>query len=308
MKAIQKNILAGMLSSMLSSMLAGICIVHYPTDAAIKVVASLPDLGSIAAYIGGDKVEVSSIARANANPHSVEVFPSYMAKVARAALYLKCGLALDQWADAIIDGSRNNHLVIIDCSAGIDVLDKPAGKVDASKGDVHPYGNPHYWLNPANSTVIAQNVLEGLCKIDPANADVYRANLEKFKADCGLKITLWKERLKPLRGKNIISYHSSWAYFADAFGLTIAAMVEPFPGIPPTGKHLAELVDLIKRDNSVFIIQEPYFSDDAPKFLFRQTGIKVFKFAPACSGVQPTSYFDHFEDIINQINGIPGGK
>jgi zinc/manganese transport system substrate-binding protein len=231
-----------------------------------------------------------------------------MAKVARAALYLKCGLALDQWADAIIDGSRNNHLVVIDCSAGIDVLEKPTGKVDASKGDVHPFGNPHYWLNPDNSTVIAQNVLEGLCKIDPANAAVYKANFEKFKAECESKITTWKERLKPLRGKNIISYHSSWVYFANAFGLTIAAMVEPFPGIPPTGKHLAELVDLIKRDNSVFIIQEPYFSDDAPKFLSRQTGIKVFKFAPACSCVKPTSYFDHFEEIINQINGIPGGK
>jgi zinc/manganese transport system substrate-binding protein len=292
----------------LIGLLAGILIAYYPANAAIKVVASLPDLGSIAAYIGGDKVEISSIAKANTNPHSVEVFPSYMAKVARAALYLKCGLALDQWADAIIDGSRNNHLVVIDCSAGIDVLEKPTGKVDASKGDVHPYGNPHYWLNPANSTVIAQNVLEGLCRIDPANVEAYKANFEKFKAECELKITSWKELLKPLQGKNIISYHSSWVYFANVFGLTIAAMVEPFPGIPPTGKHLAELVNLIKEKKAVFIIQEPYFSDDAPKFLSRQTGIKIFKFAPACSGVKPVSYFDHFEDIINQINGIPKGK
>jgi len=300
MKVMHRNILAGLL--------AGILIAHYPANAAIKVVSSLPDLGSIAAYIGGDKVEASSIAQANANPHSVEVFPSYMAKVARASLYLKCGLALDQWADAIIDGSRNNHLVIIDCSTGIDVLEKPTGKVDASRGDVHPFGNPHYWLNPANGIVIGRNVLEGLRKTDPANTAVYRANFEKFKSECESKIASWKERLKPMLGKNIISYHSSWAYFANAFGLTIAAMVEPFPGIPPTGKHLAELVELIKREKAVFVIQEPYFSDDAPKFLSRQTGIKVFKFAPACPGVKPISYFDHFEDIINQINGTPGGK
>jgi zinc/manganese transport system substrate-binding protein len=292
----------------LIGLLAAILIAQYPASAAIKVVASLPDLGSIAAYIGGDKVEISSIAKSNTNPHSVEVFPSYMAKVARAALYLKCGLALDQWADAIIDGSRNNHLVIIDCSSGIDVLDKPTGKVDASKGDVHPFGNPHYWLNPSNGIVIGQNVLEGLRKVDPANAAVYLANFEKFKSECGSKITSWKERLKPMEGKYIISYHSSWAYFADAFGLTIAAMVEPFPGIPPTGNHLAELVNLIKEKNAVFIIQEPYFSDDAPKFLSRQTGILVFKFAPACSSVKPTSYFDHFEDITNRINAISGGK
>jgi len=144
------------------SLIAGIFIAVSPVGATIRIVASLPDIGSIASYIGGDKVEVASIAQANANPHSVEVFPSYMAKAARASLFLKCGLALDQWADAIIDGSRNNNLMVIDCSSGINVLEKPTGKVDASKGDVHPFGNPHYWLDPSNGVVIAQNILEGL--------------------------------------------------------------------------------------------------------------------------------------------------
>jgi zinc/manganese transport system substrate-binding protein len=290
------------------SLIATIFIAVSPVGATIRILASLPDLGSIASYIGGDKVEVASIAQANANPHSVEVFPSYMAKAARASLFLKCGLALDQWADAIIDGSRNNNLTVVDCSAGISVLEKPTGKVDASKGDVHPFGNPHYWLDPSNGVVIAQNILDGLKKVDQPNSAFYSANFENFKSECDSKILAWKSRIKPLNGKKIISYHSSWAYFATAFGLTVSGMVEPFPGIPPTGNHLAVLVDLIKKEQCAFLIQEPYFPGDAPNFLNRQTGIPIVKCSPACADVKPASYFAHFDAIIDQIVKLTGGK
>ncbi|MFH0921855.1 MAG: metal ABC transporter substrate-binding protein [Fibrobacterota bacterium] len=278
------------------------------TPAKIIVVASIPDLGSIASTIGGDNVSVSSITKADANPHSVEVFPSYMAKVSRATLYLKGGLALDQWADAIIDGSRNNHLVVVDCSKDVRVLDKPSGKVDASQGDVHPEGNPHYWLNPENGIVIAQNILAGLQKADPSQSAVYVSNFERFKTDCASKIAVWKQALKPMAGRNILEYHSSWVYFATAFGLNIVGHVEPFPGIPPTGKHLAELVSIIKKENVAFIIQEPYFPGDAPKFLNRQTGIPVLKLAPACQGVDANDYFAHFDAIVSAILKTQGGK
>jgi len=274
----------------------------------IRVVAAITDLGSIASYIGGDKVDVSAIAKANSNPHSIEVFPSYMAKVSRAAIYLKSGLGLDQWSDAIIDGSRNNKVITVDCSNGISVLEKPAGKVDASMGDVHPFGNPHYWLNPENGIIIGQNIETELAKADPANAAFYSANFERFKKECLDRMTAWKEKLKPLAGAKIITYHSSWAYFADAFGFAIVAKVEPFPGIPPTGNHLADLVNVIKKEKAAFIIQEPYFSDDAPKFLNRQTGIPVFKSAPSCADVSASSYLDHFDSIIHQLTTVSGGK
>lgn len=276
--------------------------------APIRIVAALPDLGSIASYIGGDKVEVSAIAKANSNPHSIEVFPSYMAKVSGASVYLKCGLGLDQWSDAIIDGSRNNKVVVVDCSSGVSVLEKPAGKVDASLGDVHPFGNPHYWLNPENGIIIGQNITSELQKIDPANAAFYSVRFGQFKQECLDKTAAWKEKLQSLKKAKIITYHSSWAYFADAFGFLIVAKVEPFPGIPPTGNHLAELVDIIKKEKVAFVLQEPYFSDDAPRFLNRQTGVKVFKCAPSCSDVSSSSYFDHFDGIINQLTAATGGK
>ncbi|MCX5784622.1 MAG: metal ABC transporter substrate-binding protein [Elusimicrobia bacterium] len=275
-----------------------------PLSAApIKIAAALPDLGSIASYIGGDKVDVFTIGRNNANPHAVEVLPSYMIKVSRAAIYLKVGLALDQWSDAIMDGSRNNKLMKVDCSNGVAVLQKPTGKVDASLGDVHPEGNPHYWLDPANGVIVAGNVLAALTKADPENGPYYEKNYERFRDETGKRMAGWKDALANVPGKRIIGYHSSWVYFASAFGLSVVGNVEPLPGIPPTAKHLAELVDMIKRDGIAVLLQEMYFPDNAPQFLARETGIKVYKFSPSCDNVKPDSYFRHFDEITGRIQG-----
>jgi zinc/manganese transport system substrate-binding protein len=277
------------------------------SHAAVRIVAALPDLGSIASFIGGEKVSVSAIAKANSNPHSVEVFPSYMANVSKAAVYLKSGLGLDQWSDAIIDGSRNGKILVVDCSIGVSALEKPV-KVDASMGDVHPFGNPHYWLDPRNGIIIARNILEALKKTDPQNGSFYEGNFARFKTDCENKFAGWREKIKPFEGKKIITYHSSWAYFADAFRLAIIEHIEPFPGIPPTGNHLAHLVDLIKRDSVALLLQEPYFSDDASKFLNRQTNVRAFKLAPSCTNIKGDSYFAHFDELINQVSSAAGGK
>jgi len=269
----------------------------------IKVAAALPDIGAIASYVGGDKVEVFSIGKSNSNPHAVEVLPSYMIKVSRAAIYLKVGLALDQWSDSIIDGSRNSKLLTVDCSNGIAALQKPTGKVDASMGDIHPEGNPHYWLDPANGAIIANNVAVALKKADPANSRYYEKNYERFKEESGKHFADWKSRLAKISGQKVITYHSSWIYFTTAFNLAIAGTVEPLPGIPPTAKHLAELVDIIKRDGISMLLQEAYFPDNAPRFLVRQTEIRIFKFSPSCPDVKPDSYFRHFEEIVAQIEG-----
>lgn len=273
-----------------------------PLSAKVKVAASLTDLASIASYIGGDQVSVFSIAKANSNPHFVEVLPSYMIKVSRVDVYLKAGLALDQWADAIIEGSRNNHVAVVDCSAGVDVLDKPTGKVDASMGDVHPQGNPHYWLDPANGGIIADHVRDALAKADPAHASLFEANAKRFREEAEKRIADWQSQMAPLKGAPIITYHSSWVYFAKAYGLRIVGMVEPFPGIPPTAKHLQELVDAIKKEKAGILIQEPYYGDSDPKFLARQTGIRVFRFTPSCEGIGAGDYFKHFDAMTGGLS------
>ncbi len=272
-----------------------------PIHAKIKIAASLPDLGSIASSIGGDQVEVFSIAKSNANPHFVEVLPSFMIKVSRVNLFLKAGLGLDQWADAIIEGSRNNQIKVIDCSNGISVLEKPSGKVDASLGDVHPQGNPHYWLDAQNGKVIAKNIRDALTQADPSHAELYGANEKKFSDECDQKFKAWKNQMAAFNGMSVITYHSSWVYFTTSFGFKIMGYVEPFPGIPPTAKHLQELIETIKTSKAKILIQEPYYGDNDPKFLERATGIKIFRFTPSCENVNAGEYLKHFENIVTAI-------
>lgn len=191
---------------------------------------------------------------------------------------------------------------MVDCSKGVAVLQKPTGKVDASMGDVHPEGNPHYWLDPANGVVIAGNVLEALKKADPANAAYYEANYERFKDETVKRLAGWKSAAQ-LAGKKALTYHSSWIYFTTAFGMTVVGNAEPLPGIPPTAKHLAALVNMIKRDGTAFLLQESYFPEDAPAFLARQTGIRLIKYPPSCDDIKADSYFKHFDGIISRMQG-----
>ena len=269
--------------------------------AKIVVAAALPDLGSIASYIGGDRVECFAIAKAAHDPHSVEVLPTYMVRVSRAEVYLKVGLGLDQWSNQIVDGARNSKLNVVDCSQGIAVLERPTARIDASMGDVHPEGNPHYWLDPENGIIIAQTITTALTNIDPAGAASYEANLLAFATATRLRFAGWKETAAALPRRDIVTYHSSWAYFANAFGLRVAAHVEPVPGIPPTASNLNELVETIRSRQITLLLQEPYFSDDGSNYLNRQTGIRVVKLAPSCAEVGSEAYWRHFDQIFEAI-------
>jgi len=275
-----------------------------PSFAAMTVAASVPDFASIASAIGGDRVEAFSVAKANNNPHSVEVLPSYMIRVARAKVYLKVGLGLDGWADAIVSGSRNRSIEVVDCSKGIEVLEKPTGKVDASMGDVHPEGNPHFWLDPRNGQILARTIADALEKADPSGSGAYEAGLAKFLKDLEARRTGWEAKMVPFKGQAIFTYHSSWPYFAKAFGLRIAGKVEPVPGIPPNARHLSELIELAKADHVKLLLQEPYFPDEGGKFLNRQCGIAVLKLAPSCTGTGPTDYLSHFDQLVDAIAAV----
>jgi len=270
-------------------------------QARLRVAASINDLASIAASVGGDDIEVFSIARPNADVHRIEVLPSYMVKVARARVYLKVGLGLDQWADGIIDGSRNAHLDIVDCSSGVALLEKPTGRVDASMGDVHPGGNPHYWLDPRNGGTVARTVAEALAAADGAHADAYRARAEAFARECEDAYKKQKEAVDAMPSKMVLTYHRSWSYLADAFGLDVASTVEPVPGIPPTARHLAGLVELVKARHIPVLIREPYYSADAGDFLAREAGLRVIVASPSCDEAIAGSYLSHFDTLIGKL-------
>jgi zinc/manganese transport system substrate-binding protein len=271
--------------------------------AKLRVAASTTDLGSIAASVGGDQVEVFAIARPTSDVHRVEVLPSYMVKVARAQLYLKVGLGLDQWADGIIAGSRNDKLTIVDCGAGIDALEKPTGKVTAALGDVHPNGNPHYWLDPRNGAIVAHEVAEAFATADPAHAADYRARADAFAKQADAAYAEGQKTAAALPSKVILTYHASWVYLAHAMGLEIAGTVEPVPGIPPTARHLASLIEIIKARKIGVLLQEPYFSADAGQFLARNSSMRVVTVSASCDGPVAGAYLAHIGDIVHQIGG-----
>jgi zinc/manganese transport system substrate-binding protein len=273
--------------------------------ARIKVVASTSDLKSITEYIGGDHVSVKAIVSGKSNPHFVEVLPSYMVMVARADLYLSIGLELDYWAKPIIDGSRNGRLVIVDCSEGIDVLEKPTVKVDASMGDVHPQGNPHYWLDPENGLVIARNIERALSRVDPSHSTDYRQALKSFEQEMDLKMSIWRRESEYLKDLEIIAYHNSWPYFAKAFEMRVVGFVEPRPGIEPTPSHTAELIEMIRARGVKLIVKEPYYSDRTPLVIARATSAKVVNLPLSVGGTEAAAdYFSLFETIFVSLRSM----
>ena len=274
-----------------------------PAFAKLRVAASTNDLASIAASVGGDQVEVFAIARPSSDPHRIEALPSYMVKVSRAQVFLKVGLGLDQWADAIVDGSRNSSVQIVDCSQGVHVLEKPTGKVDASMGDVHPDGNPHYWLDPRNGSAVAHNIAEAFAKADAGHAADYRSRAEAFAKQCDATWQKNADTAKKLASHEVFTYHRSWSYFADAFGFEVVNTVEPVPGIPPTARHLQELVDQATARKVGVLIEEPYFSSDGGKFLNRQAGVRPVVQAASCDAPTAGSYLAHFDAVMAAIAG-----
>ncbi len=276
----------------------------------IKIVASTSDIASIAEQIGGDQIELFYICPASANPHSVEILPSYMIRVTKADIYLKVGMMLDFWADPIIDGSRNRNLKVVDCSRGVEPLEVPIGKVDASMGDIHAAGNPHYWLDPVNGVIIAQNIHDALIEIDPKHRDKYDFNLKLFQDEMSDLIYGWKQMASPLNGLKIVTYHNSWVYFSDIFKLNVVGFVEPKPGIEPTPSHTNELVKLIKAHSVLVIGMEPYFSNRAPNAIAAATDAVVVKLPPSVKSIpEVDDYFDLFDYLINTlIRATEGSK
>jgi ABC-type Zn uptake system ZnuABC Zn-binding protein ZnuA len=269
----------------------------------VRIVASSPDLASIAAIVGGDKVEVKSISKGTMNPHYVEVLPSYMIKVKRADIYLRVGMDSDIWAQQIIDGSRNGKLLIVDCSRGVTPENVPTGRVDASMGDLHPRGNPHYWLDPDNGLIIAGNIVAALGQLDSDNADHYQQGLARFQDELETAQERWSEMAAQVDGMNIVTYHDTWPYFSRAFGVTVVGFVEPMPGIEPTPSHTARTIELVKSLGVGVIGVEPYFSMRTPDSIARQTGASVIVLPTSVGGVEEAGdYFLLFDAILKRLS------
>jgi len=276
--------------------------------AELKVVASLPDFGAIAKAIGGEQVDVTTIARGSEDPHFVDARPSFVRVLNKADLLIEGGADLEAgWLPTLVTAARNakiqgtgkGHLVL---SRHVKLIDVPTAPVDRSMGDVHPTGNPHYWLDPRNGKIIAERIAASLSDLDPKNGEMYRRNVAAFTKKLDDKWPEWEKRLESLRGAKIITYHKSYEYLAAAFGLEVIAQLEPKPGIEPSATHIAQLVQRAKEAGVKFVIVEPYRPRRAAEQVAEAVGARMVVL-PDKSGSTPEAkdYFSLFEAIVSRL-------
>jgi zinc/manganese transport system substrate-binding protein len=307
-----KKIFAGMTGFILSVLF--VFLLASASEAKLKIVTTTPDFASIAREIGGDKVEVSSLAKGVQDPHFVDAKPSFIRLLNQADLLIEGGADLEAgWLPPLLENSRNGKIQTgspgrVVASAGVHLLQIPTGPVERSQGDVHPLGNPHYMLDPENGRIVGEGIASALCRLDGRSCDQYRKNQTAFNERLDRKLAEWARKMAPYRGTKVITYHDSWPYFAERFGLNVVGHVEPKPGIPPSPGHLESLIGLINREKVKAVIMEPYFSDQAPKFLAQKTGVAVLVLTPSVApeaGIN--TYFDLFDQDITQLTEVLAG-
>jgi ABC-type Zn uptake system ZnuABC Zn-binding protein ZnuA len=270
--------------------------------AAVRVITSTEDLAAIVREIGGDRVTVEAIAKGYQDPHFVEAKPSFILKLNKADLLVVVGRELEvAWLPPLITQSRNAKIQpgspgYLDASQNVRILDIPTGQITRAMGDVHPQGNPHYWLDPGNGRRIAQNIQAHLSQLAPNDAQYFAQRSAEFDKKLAEAEKRWKAALAPYKGTKIVTYHRSWSNFADAFGLDVVGYVEPKPGIPPSPSHTLDLIQEMKRQNIKIILVEPYFDLKTPNSISRETNAKVLVMPPSVGGVKGTEdYFSLFD-------------
>jgi len=292
----------------LVAMALGGCVVTSPALAAVTVVASTTDLADIVKQVGGDRVSVYSIAKPNQDLHMIEPRPSDVLRIKRAQLVVRIGMDLDLWLDALLNAAANTKVNrggqgYVDASVGVQKLEVPREQITGASGDIHVYGNPHYWLDPVNGEIISANILEGLKRVSPADADYFERNRKGFLADLHAAVQRWQGKLGPYRGRKIVIYHDAWPYFVRRFNLKVLGCIEPKPGIPPTASHIASLIEQIKAEKQPVVIADAaYYSDKAAKTIAARTGAQFVVIPSSVGGVKGAddyiSLFDHIVDSL----------
>src|SRR5712664_742811 len=256
----------------------------FAAQAKLNVVATLPDFGSLAREIGGDKIDIIVLAKATEDPHFVDARPSFVVSLRNADVLIDGGAELELgWLPPLLQNARNPKIEIgkpgrVQASQGIRLMNVPTN-VTRAAGDVHALGNPHFMSDPIIAKAVAQHIAQALSAVDPVNAAFYEANYKRFEATINAKLQEWGAALLPFKGQNVVAYHDSWPYFAHRFGLISDIFLEPKPGIPPSPSHLVEVIQQMKAQKIKAIIVEPFHDRRIAEKVASSTGAKVVDFA-----------------------------
>ena len=297
--------------------LAAVTVPAMAADQKLNVIATTEDLASIAREVGGDRITVESIARGYQDPHFVEAKPSFILKLQKADLLIVVGRELEiGWLPPLIQQSRNAKVQVgaegyLDASQGVRILEIPTGQITRAMGDVHPLGNPHYWLDPENGRAIARSIADKLSQFRPNDRAYFEQRLAAFGAKLSDAEQRWLAMMAPYKGTKVVTYHRSFPNFADRFGLDIVGYVEPRPGIPPSPGHTLDLIQEMKRQNIRLILVEPYFDLKTPESIARATGATVLVVPPSVGGVKEAGDFFGLFDynvtlLVNALKAAAG--
>jgi len=282
----------------------------------LNVVTTTEDLAALAREVGGDRVAVVSLSKGYQDPHFVDAKPSYMVTLKKADLFVEVGRELEVgWAPGLVSGSHNAKIQPgapghVDASAQVQVIEVPSS-VSRAQGDIHPFGNPHYLLDPANAAPAARAIRDGLARVSPADKATFDAREADFEKRLAVRVAQWKEKAKALGlpGMKVVTYHRSWSYFAKAYGLVVVDFVEPRPGIPPSPNHLQDLVNEMKSGGVRVLLMEPFFDARVPQKVSRDTGVPL-AILPTSVGAEDSikTYFDLFDHMFAELGAaLKGG-
>jgi zinc/manganese transport system substrate-binding protein len=284
----------------------------------LQVVTTTEDLAAIAREVGGDRVRTAALCRGYQDPHFVDAKPSYMVQLKNASLFVEVGRELEVgWAPSLLNGARNPRILpgapgFVDASAEVQVIEVPSS-VSRSQGDVHPFGNPHFWLDPGNGIPIAHAIRDGLIRVSPGDAALFNQRCADFEKRLAEATKRWKSRAETLglAGTKVVTYHRSWSYFARAFGFDVVDFIEPRPGIPPSPNHVADLAARLKQGDVKLIIVDDFFDPRLPQKIARDSGVPLV-ILPTSVGADESikSYFDLFDRLFVAIERAlkTGGK
>jgi ABC-type Zn uptake system ZnuABC Zn-binding protein ZnuA len=276
--------------------------------APVRVVTTTEDLASLTREVGGDRISVVALARGRQDPHQVESKPSFISLLSNADLLIVVGRELEiGWLPVLQTQSRNSRVQVggagyLDASQNVRILEIPTGQITRAMGDVHPQGNPHYWLDPANGRHIARTILNKLSALAPADRAYFEQRFADFDRRLAAAEKRWEADLAPYRGAKLVTYHRSWPNFMERWGLDVIGYVEPKPGIPAPPVHIIQLIGEMQRQGVRIIVVEPYFSLKTPQSIASRVGGTVLVLAPSVGGVEGvTDYiklFDHNVSVL----------
>jgi len=282
-------------------------------QAKLNVVVTTPDLGAIAREIGGNQVEVFTMAKPTEDPHFVDAKPSFVVKLNKADALIEGGADLEMgWLAPLIEQARNSKLAPgkpgrISGAQGVSLLEVPT-TLDRSKGDVHAAGNPHYMADPANAKIVAQNIAKAFGALDPSSASLFQANADRFGQLIDTRLQEWTSLLRPYQGKRVASYHNSWPYFGQRFGLKFDLFLEPKPGIPPSPSHLAQVIATMKGEKIKVIVCQPHLNHRSAEFVATRADAAVIDFASYPGGKGTPEDYIGWMDLLVQslVKGFAG--